>query len=178
MRLINRENCIIVGIDFQEKLVGMLKDKTCAEKMTKLVKSAKLLDIPLIFTEQYPKGLGPTIKELSELELKIIEKTSFSAFREEKFKNHLLNSGKKQIIIGGIETHICVHQTVAELLDNGFEVYVIKDACGSRNDVEFECGINRMKENGAKITCLEVVLFEFLRTSRHPNFKEIQSFIK
>ena len=178
MRLLDRNNCIVIGIDFQEKLVGMLKDKTCAEKFVKLAVAAKTLGIPAILTEQYPKGLGSTIPELSELGFKTVEKTSFSAFQEVDFKKSVLAGEKKQVIIGGIETHICVHQTTAELLDAGFEVYVVKDACGSRNNFEFSCGIDRMQSNGAKITCLEVVLFELLRTSRHPNFKEIQALIK
>lgn len=178
MRLINSENCVVVGIDFQEKLVRMLKDKTCAEKMTKLVQAAKILNVPVILTEQYPKGLGSTVYEIAQYVSETIEKTSFSAFQQEEFKKALLSCGKKQVIIGGIEIHICVHQTVAELLDAGFEVFVVKDACGSRNKNEFNCGIERMKDNGAKITCLEVVLFELLRSSRHPNFKEVQALIK
>ncbi|MBO7672995.1 isochorismatase family protein [bacterium] len=178
MRLINSENCIVAGIDFQEKLVGMLNDKTCADKMAKLVSAAKIMNIPVILTEQYPKGLGSTIPEISQFGFETIEKTSFSAFQQEEFKKVILSCGKKQVIIGGIETHICVHQTVAELLDAGFEVFVVKDACGSRHKEEFECGIGRMKDNGAKITCLEVVLFELLRSSRHPNFKEVQALIK
>ena len=178
MRLINSENCVVVGIDFQEKLVGMLKDKTCAEKMEKLACAATILNLPVIMTEQYPKGLGSTIPQLSRFGLETIEKTSFSAYQQKEFEQALLSCGKRQVVIAGIETHICVHQTVAELLDAGFEVYVVKDACGSRNEAEFECGIERMKENGAKITNLEVVLFELLRTSRHPDFKEIQALIK
>lgn len=178
LKLLDKENCIIVGIDYQEKLVGVLRDKTCAQNFFKLASAGKILDIPVIMTEQYPKGLGETVPELKDFQFKTVEKTSFSAFQEPEFKASILSSGKKQVIIGGIETHICVHQTVAELLDAGFEVYLVEDACGSRNDKEFACGIERMKENGAKITCLEVVLFELLCTSRHPNFKEIQALIK
>jgi len=178
MGLLDSENSVVVGIDFQDKLVGMLPDKTCAEKMMKLAWAATILNLPVIITEQYPQGLGSTITELSKFGLETIEKTSFSAFQQEEFKHAILSCGKKQVIIGGIEAHICVHQTVAELLDNGFEVFVVKDACGSRNKEEFECGIDRMKDNGAKITCLEVVLFELLRSSKHPRFKEVQALIK
>lgn len=178
MKLLNSENCILVGIDFQEKLVNMLENEACSKKMIKLATACKRLNIPIILTEQYPKGLGKTIADLANQKVETIEKTAFSAFQQEKFREIILKSGKKQIIIGGIETHICVHQTVAELLEAGFEVYVVKDACGSRGSFEFNCGIERMRDNGAKITCLEVVLFELLRTSNNPNFKEIQALIK
>ncbi len=98
--------------------------------------------------------------------------------QSEEFKDALAKTGKRQVIIGGIETHICVHQTVSELIDAGYEVYVVKDACASRNTFEFKQGIEAMRQNGAKITCLEIVLFELLRTSKHPNFKPVQALIK
>ena len=87
-------------------------------------------------------------------------------------------SGRKQIVLCGIETHICVHQTAAALIREGFEVFVVKDACASRKKYEFEQGIERMKDCGSHITCCEIVLFEWLKTSKHPNFKEIQALIK
>lgn len=86
--------------------------------------------------------------------------------------------GKKQIVICGIETHICVHQTAAALLREGFEVYVAKDGCASRNKYEFKQGIEIMQANGAKISCVEIILFEWLKTAKHPNFKEVQALIK
>ncbi len=83
--------------------------------------------------------------------------------------------GKKQIVLCGIETHICVHQTAADLISEGFEVYVVKDACASRNKYEFKQGIDIMQQNGAKISCLEIVLFEWLRSSKNTYFKEVQA---
>lgn len=178
MGLLNVDNCVLVAIDFQEKLVGMLQKDDAAVKMDKLLTAAKILNIPTIVTEQYPKGLGKTIASFDIEGATVLEKTAFSAMQGEDFRNALKETGKKQVIIGGIETHICVHQTVSELIDAGYEVYVVKDACASRNTYEFKQGIEAMKANGAKITCLEIVLFELLRTSKHPSFKPVQALIK
>lgn len=178
MSLINEKECLIVAIDFQEKLVNMLEKNTCAIKIDKLITAGELLNIPTIITEQYPQGLGSTVAHINTTHCNVIEKTAFSAMQQEEFKSAIKSSGKKQIIIAGIETHICVHQTVAELLDEGYEVFVVKDACASRNKDEHKAGLDAMKQNGAKITCLEIVLFELLRSSKHPMFKPIQALIK
>lgn len=178
MSLINEKECLIVAIDFQEKLVNMLEKDTCARKMEKLITAGELLNIPTIITEQYPQGLGSTVSNIDTTNCKVIEKTAFSAMQQEEFKSAIKSSGKKQIIIAGIETHICVHQTVAELINESYEVFVVKDACASRNKDEHKAGLDAMKQNGAKITCLEIVLFELLRSSKHPMFKPVQALIK
>ena len=85
---------------------------------------------------------------------------------------------RKQVVIWGIETHICVHQTVADLIKEGFEVTVVNDACGSRTEFEYINGLDNMKSNGAKIKTTEIVLFELLKTAKHPNFKDVQALIK
>lgn len=178
MSLIDEKECLIVAIDFQEKLVNMLEKNICATKIAKLITAGELLNIPTIITEQYPQGLGSTVASIDTTNCNVIEKTAFSAMQQQEFKTTIENSGKKQIVIGGIETHICVHQTVTELIDAGYEVFVVKDACASRNKDEHKAGLDAMKQNGAKITCLEIVLFELLRSSKHPMFKPIQALIK
>ena len=97
---------------------------------------------------------------------------------ESKFAEKIRGLNRKQIVIGGIETHICVLQTVENLINEGFEVYVLKDACASRNKKDYKTGLELMKQYGAKTTCSEIVLFQWLKTSKHPNFKEIQALIK
>ena len=92
--------------------------------------------------------------------------------------NKLEASSRKQAVLFGIETHICVSQTAAALMNAGYEVHVIKDACGSRAELEYSAGLNRMKDNGAHIITTEIALFEWLKSAKHPNFKEIQSLIK
>ena len=95
-----------------------------------------------------------------------------------EFAQQIKNSGKKQIVLCGIETHICVLQTAADLIKEGFEVYIVKDACASRNKKEYKTGLELLEQYCAKITCVEIALFEWLKTSKHPNFKEIQALIK
>jgi nicotinamidase-related amidase len=149
--------------------------------MTKLAKAANILNIPTIVTEQYPKGLGSTVEGLkSEFtqDTFVTEKASFSAMLEPQFSEKIRSLNKKQIIIGGIETHICVLQTAADLLKEGYEVYVIKDACASRKKDEYKAGLELLKQYGAKISCVEITLFEWLKTSKHHDFKSVQALIK
>lgn len=179
--MLNKEDSLLLIIDVQEKLVAALDKDVVVRRTAALVQSAKILEIPTILTEQYPKGLGPTVEQI-KMNLNpnsvVYEKTAFSALRQEGFLEKLKSFNKKHIIVGGIETHVCVHQTVADLLNEGYEVYVVKDACASRNKYEFKQGIECMQENGAKISCLEIVLFEWLKDAKHPCFKEVQSLIK
>ncbi len=183
--MLNIETSALVVIDIQEKLVMAAKyGVETAENMAKLTKASSILSIPTIVTEQYPKGLGatlPTIALTFAPDTFVTEKSSFSAMLEPSFKEkigELKANGVKQIIIGGIETHICVLQTALDLISEGFEVHVVKDACASRNKKEYKTGLELLKQYGAKITCLEIVLFEWLKTSKNPNFKEIQALIK
>ena len=183
--MLNIETCALVIIDIQEKLVLASKyGQDIVNNMIKISKAAQILSIPRIITEQYPKGLGNTVAELQatfEENTFKTEKSAFSAMLEAEFKNkiqELKAAGINQIVIGGIETHICVLQTAAELINEGFEVYVVKDACASRNKHEYKTGLELLKQYGAKITCTEIVLFEWLKTSKHPRFKEIQALIK
>ena len=177
MALLNQNDAIVIIIDIQEKLLNAAYDKNVGNIASKLVQAAKILELPTIITEQYPKGLGNTIEKISQnAEATYLEKTDFSAYKT--LKETLLKTGKKQVIICGIETHICVHQTVNDLLQAGFEVHVLKDGVASRKEFEFEQGIARMHSNGATITCLEIALFELLKGTSHKDFKAIQSLIK
>ncbi len=181
MNVLTPENSMLLVIDVQEKLVNALDKNVIVKRVSNLVKSARLLSIPVVVTEQYPKGLGQTVTEVSSEfpeNTPIFEKTSFNALEEEGVLDKIKSYNKKQIVICGIETHICVHQTAAALLREGFEVYVVKDACASRNKYEFKQGIELMQANGAKISCVEIVLFEWLKAAKNPCFKEIQALIK
>ncbi|MBD5402789.1 hydrolase [bacterium] len=180
--MLNIDNSILVIIDIQDRLVGMSKyGLEVAQNATKLTNAASILNIPTIITEQYPQGLGQTVFELrSNLtsETCTIEKTAFSAMLEPEFVNKLKTTERKQVILCGIETHICVLQTAFDLIKEGYEVYIVKDACASRNKKEYKTGLNLLQQYGAKISCVEIALFELLKTSKHPNFKEIQALIK
>ncbi len=181
MNVLTPENSLLLIIDVQEKLVNALDKDIIVKRVTNLAKSARLLDIPVVVTEQYPKGLGKTFETLSAAfaeDVPVFEKVTFNALEADGVLEKIKSYGRKQIVICGIETHICVHQTAAALLREGFEVYVVKDACASRNKYEFKQGIELMESNGAKVTCVEIVLFEWLKTAKNPHFKEIQTLIK
>ncbi len=181
MKMADENSSLLLIIDIQEKLVAALEKDTVVLKAAKLTKAANILNIPAIVSEQYPKGLGRTVSAISEnlpINYCKFEKTNFSLVKEEGFLDKLKSYGRNQIILCGIETHICVHQTAADLIDAGFDVIVVKDACASRNKYEFKQGIEAMQANGAKISCLEILLFEWLKSSKHPKFKEIQTLIK
>lgn len=181
--MLNQEYSLILMIDIQEKLVSMLGDKgkILREKAIKFIKASKILNIKTIITEQYPKGLLetiPEIKEILDIDYKPFEKTSFSATLENDILNEIKSTGKKQIILFGIEAHICVLQTALSLKEMGYEVFVISDIIGSRSDFEKEAAIKLMNEKGILTLTLEIILFMLLKSSKHPNFKEVQALIK
>ena len=182
MGLIDEKECLFLIIDVQQKLLNAVFNKPLVERCTSILSQAsQILDIPVVVTEQYPKGLGYTIETVQNFlseNAKTFEKTSFSALENDEIKKAVISAGKKQIIIFGIETHICVNQTVFALIEEGFEVFVVSDACGSRDETEHRAGLTRMKSHGAQIVTTEIVLFELLKSAKHPHFKEIQNLIK
>ncbi len=180
MNKIMENDSVLVIIDVQEKLVKMLEDNSCAKVAEILAKTASVLKLPVIITEQYPKGLGSTLNEISNVlpNAIVLEKTSFSAFDMPEFTQALKNFNKKQIIIMGIEAHICVLQTATDLINNGYEVFIVEDAIASRNIKNKEAALKRLIHFGSQVVTSEMVIFELLKSSKHPNFKEIQSLIK
>lgn len=178
--MLDQNNSLLLIIDIQEKLAAAMSRDTAAKSATKLAQAADTLGVPIVITEQYPKGLGATLANITHCakSAQYFEKSAFSVMQEPEVAQAIKESGKKQIILCGMEAHICVHQTAEELLAQGYEVYVVKDGVASRNKFEFKQGIACMQQNGAKITCTEIALFELLRTSKHPNFKEVQALIK
>lgn len=180
-KVLNKEDSLLLVVDVQEKLVVALDKDIVVKRVANLATAANILEIPILVTQQYTKGLGQTVSAISQIfddKTKVVEKVSFSALKEEGFLDILKSYNKKQIVVCGLETHICVHQTVADLLEEGFEVFVAKDACASRRKYEFKQGIECMQQSGAKISCVEIILFEWLKTAKNPCFKEIQALIK
>ena len=180
MNAVNPNDCLFLIIDVQEKLVKMLGESEVSKNAVILSNTAGILNLPVIITEQYPKGLGSTISEIKNSLPQAVykEKTCFSAFSEGGFPELIKETAKHQIILFGIETHICVLQTAFDLLENGYEVFVVKDASGSRTKENHETALERLRHNGAQIVTSEMVIFELLKSSKHPNFKEVQSLIK
>ena len=181
MTILNENESLLLIVDVQEKLINAAFNKeTLKNKAVIMAKTASILGIPTIVTEQYPKGLGSTISELKGVlnNAKCYEKTSFSALDNSDISNAVKNSRKNQIVIFGIETHICVSQTAIALAESGYDVTLIKDASGSRAEVEHTSGIERMKEFGIHVITTEIALFELLKGAKHEKFKEVQSLIK
>lgn len=182
MAQLNLEDSLVLIIDVQEKLLNAVFNKEQVEKKSAIIaEAAKILGIPVVVTEQYPKGLGntiPAVKDALAEDTEIFEKTAFSALNNEEILEAIKKHNKKQILIFGIETHICVSQTTAALRELGYDVSVIKDACGSRAEEEYLAGLERMKDNGAYIITTEIALFEWLKGAKHPNFKAVQALIK
>ncbi|MCC9622511.1 hydrolase [Thalassospira sp. MA62] len=170
-------------IDVQEKLYPACQDpQGTIDACCFLVKCANRMDVPVIVTEQYPKGLGHTASAILDLlpdTDNVIPKVAFSAIPAEGFVEKIAEgTGRDQVIVAGMETHVCVLQTVLELLERGRDVYVVADAVTSRRADDKIFGLERMRDAGAKIVTRESVMFEWLRVAGTPAFKELSALIK
>lgn len=169
-------------IDMQEAFRPQISDFTdTAERIAIVVKAAKLLNLPIIVTEQYPKGLARTAAEILDVlpaSVERIEKTSFSACGVPAFQTELDRSKAKQILVCGIEAHICVNRTVHDLLARGLQVHVLTDCVTSRSVNNKLVGLGKMQQSGAIPSSVEACLFEMLRDARHEQFRAIQALIK
>ncbi len=178
------DDCCLLIIDLQEKLLPHIFNKEKIKYNSKrLVELFDELNIPIIYTEQYPKGLGPTVnclkKKLIDNKSIKIEKTTFSAFENEDLKIFLTQINKKQVIVLGIESHICVLQTTIDLLENDKQVYIVEECIGSRKLGDAKMGIRRMLQNGASLINFEMIFFELIRDSKNQFFKKLSSkFVK
>ena len=139
-----------------------------------LMRLANELEVPILISEQYPSGLGPTIKSLRDLEHgQCISKVHFSGYREQAFIDSWQKINKKQVVIAGIETHVCVLQTAFEMHEAGFQVFVVVDAVSSRHEVDHKYGLKRMKHYGIDLVSAEMVFFEWIRKAGTPVFKSL-----
>jgi nicotinamidase-related amidase len=176
---LKRENTALIIIDIQEKFLPVIKNiNEIIENTIKLIKSFQILKIPIIVTEQYPNGLGKTIDKIRNAlrDYKPIEKISFNCFDNEDFFNILKN--KKNLVICGIESHVCVTQTSIDGISKGFTVHLIKDAVSSRKESDFAVAIERAKQEGALISSTEMIIFQLLGKAGTEEFKEIIRIIK
>jgi nicotinamidase-related amidase len=175
------ENSLLVVIDIQGNLAQAMHDKTALfENLKKIIKGAQILNVPIIVTEQIPEKLGATIPELAGLfpDFKPIPKTSFSCWGEKAFAEKLKASGRKQILLAGIESHVCVYQTALELKSIGYEVYLAADCLSSRTAENKSIAIARMTAEGVKLTSTEMFLFELMKTAKVEKFREITKVVK
>ena len=174
-----RGDSLLLLIDLQEKLMPVIdRHDDVAKNVERLIRGCHLLDaIPIVVTEQYVKGLGLTIPSI-RLDYRPIEKISFSACGCAEFLAALRIMGKKQAIVAGIETHVCVYQTVTDLLANRYEVTVVADAVGSRTASNKEIALRRMITEGAKLSSTEMVLFELLGAAGTDEFRDILKLVR
>lgn len=177
---LNREEALFLVIDIQGKLANIMDNKEQVVSNTNvLIEAGKLMDIPVMFTEQYPKGLGSTLEELKENldNPEVYEKNSFNAYLGD-IKNAIDEKKRKKIIISGMETHICVMQTTRELIAAGYKVFIARDAVCSRTEDNFINGLEQMKDMGATISNTEAIIFDLLKISGTPEFKVLSKIIK
>ena len=180
--LLDRSKTALVVIDMQEAFRSSIPDfAQIAGYISIAVRGCGILEIPVIVTEQYPKGLGSTVEEvlfaLPE-DCKPIEKTAFSSCGASSFSAALAAHGTQQVVICGIETHVCVNQTAHDLLDSGFEVHLLSDGVGSRFEHDKMAGLAKMQMSGVVPSSAEMMLFELMRDAKHEKFKEIQQLVK
>lgn len=178
---IEKENCVLVAIDYQERLVpAMCGKEELIDKTAKLIKGFDILGMPVIITEQYPKGLGNTVSEIKDVNphVEIIEKNTFSAWDNAEFVSLIRRMNKPNAVVVGIEAHVCEQQTVLDMLDEGYNVYVAADCVSSRSEFDRDVAIERMRAAGAIITTYESILFEVLKWSKADEFKQISALVK
>jgi nicotinamidase-related amidase len=182
-RLLNAKDSVLVLIDIQDRLLAAMPDGVrgrVTEQANILLKVANRLAIPVVVTEQYPKGLGSTAAVIKANLLDsatTLEKTSFSCAKVDSFNEVLKQEGCNQIILTGMETHICVLQTAIELQERGYEVFVVEDAVSSRAKANQYNAIQRLRQNDISITNVESILFEWVGDAKHPDFKTLASLI-
>ncbi len=181
---IRSEDTLLVITDIQEKLVNAI-EKDVAEKTIKnnilLIETAKIFNIPILLTEQYPKGLGKTVEEIKNSlpEYNPIEKVTFSSLLEPNFEKEFIKySERKKVILTGIETHICVWQTFLDFSKRGYTVFVPKDAVCSRKKLDWKSGLELINSAGGIVTTTETLVFQLLKKAGTPEFKKVLKFVK
>ncbi len=175
--IMEKSDVIAVEIDFQKIVCQPVWQREKTENnIVKLITGLRILDIPILVSEQYPKGLGETTDLIASALGKYtpIEKTTFSCLNTEAFAAALEATGRKTVVIAGIEAHVCVMHTVLHLLESGYQVHVAADCITSRQEIDKEIALRRMENAGAVITTWETVLFELMGSSKAPEFREIQ----
>jgi len=185
--ILRADQSLLLVIDVQERFRPHIPGfESLVSSICTLVQAARILQLPIVVSEQYAKGLGPTVSEIKSLQTDdstgplwaSFEKNCFSALGCNGLKQHLELRGRKQIIVCGIETHVCVNQTVHDLLLAGYQPHVVVDALASRAEINKKIGLVKMLSSGALPATVEMVLFEMLVEAGTANFKQIQSLVK
>ena len=180
MRL-HAQDTLAIGVDFQERLIPAIHDKETLIRNSRLLFAGlEILEVPLVISRQYPRGLGETVPEIREVTAKatILEKMSFSCYQESAIKRVVDAAGRRNVVLAGTEAHVCVLQTAIDLRAAGFQVVLVADCVGSRRPGDKEYGLRRLAGEGALLVSYEQLLFELLATAASPAFKALSSLLK
>ncbi len=179
---LSADKAVLVVIDIQERLVPAMPQDVYLRmraSVDMLVKGANLLGVPVVTTEQYPQGIGHTVSELAHAcEGTVIEKVSFGCCGEPAFLDALKKLGRSQVVVTGMEAHVCVYQTVLGLLGDGYNIHLVRDAICSRNKMDYLTGVENSSRAGAVIATAEMVLFQMLKESTHEQFRAVSKLVK
>ena len=181
MPSLKTSDSLLAVIDVQGKLARIVHESEALHAcLQRLIRCARLLGLPVLWAEQNPSGLGPTTPEIAELLApgKPVSKTCFSCAGSDAFFSALSSLNRRQVLAAGMEAHVCVYQSVSDLLRKGYEVHVITDAVSSRSPLNRQIGLDRMKAEGAVLSSVEMAVFELLRDASHPEFREIVKILK
>ncbi len=179
--LLRRDQAVLLVVDVQERLHPVMWNKERVEaNVARLLRAFQVLSLPVFVTEQYPKGLGPTITALRELvpDLRPYEKLHFSCCAVWPLMRDLQDLGRFQVVLCGIEAHVCILQTAMDLLHSGYQVHVPADAVSSRRELDWQIALDRMRRSGVVVTTTEAALFELLEVAGTTEFKQISQLVK
>lgn len=179
--MLDVQDCFLVVVDVQGRLAELMYEKDVLFKNIQiLIKAAKILSIPILWTQQKPQAVGATVPQISELltDNEPINKACFSCCGLKEFNDKINAVNRKQVLLCGIEAHVCIYQTAAELIASGKEVHVIADAVSSRTKENKQTALQRMVTEGVKLSSVEMAVFELLKTAEHPQFKQILQLVK
>lgn len=179
--MLDIQNCCLVVVDVQGKLAQLMYEKESLFKNIRiLIKAARILNIPIIWSQQCPQSLGATVPRIAQLltDVEPINKASFSCCGQEQFNSRLDSLNRQQILLCGIEVHICIYQTAIDLLEKGRSVSVVANAVSSRTLDDKSIAIEKMRSLGVDISSTEMILFELLGSADHPQFKQIAKLVK
>jgi isochorismate hydrolase len=180
--ILDRDRAALVIVDLQESFREVIPDfAALAERIATLARGAQILGVPVLVTEQYPRGLGKTASEITAVlnpDTPVFEKTAFSSCGAESFTDHLASLARDQILLCGIEAHICINQTAHDLLAGNRQVHLVTDCIGARSERNRAVALRKMRGSGALLSTVEMALFEMLGDARDQHFKSIQALIR
>ncbi|RJP20382.1 MAG: isochorismatase family protein [Deltaproteobacteria bacterium] len=184
-RVLNREDAVLILVDIQARLVPAIDKELYARSLKNFkiaIEAAGTLGLPILLTEQYPKGLGRTVPEVLQAlegrDYRLIEKMTFSCARDEGFLAVVAKTGRRQVVIAGMETHVCVYQTSVDLVNAGYDVFVLDDAVSSRFPHNYQSGIAALRDAGAAVVSTETAVFQLMKVAGTPEFKKISSLLR